>query len=231
VSDTGTITVSIGGHSPEKISVRGTGIPPATVIAFSPAMLNFGNVTMNKSSDLILTLSNLGVLDLSISSIFNSNPSFSIASGAPFTIPPNQTKTIVVRFMPSFLGNQSDTLKIFSNDATNSPARIPMTGSGVTATGVNDRVNILPERYQLAQNSPNPFNPTTTIRFETPTAGHVKVAVYNLRGEMVRTLINGEVAAGYHHITFDASGLASGIYFYRLEAGSFTAMRKMLLGK
>jgi hypothetical protein len=241
MSDTGTITVAANGFPPERISLRGTGIPPAAVIAFSPVALNFGNVALNKTSELILTLSNPGVLDLSISSIFNNNPSFSITSGAPFTIQPNETRAIAVHFTPPFLGNQSDTLKIFSNDATNNPIRIPMTGSGVTATNVNDRAGLIPMVYQLGQNFPNPVsppergfagNPSTTIRFETPKDGKARLAIYNLRGELVRTLVDGEMAAGYHQAAFDASGLASGIYFYRLEAGgAFTATRKMVLGK
>jgi len=108
--------------------------------------------------------------------------------------------------------------------------------SATTDTERNDesevnRSETLPSTFHLAQNFPNPFNPTTTIRFETPAASHVKLVIYNLAGELVRTLVDGEIAAGFHHITFDAKGLASGIYFYRLEAGSFTAFRKMILGK
>jgi hypothetical protein len=98
-------------------------------------------------------------------------------------------------------------------------------------TEINANI-ILPTTFNLAQNFPNPFNPTTTIRFETPAASHVKLAVYNLAGELVRTLVDGEIAAGYHQVNFDASGLASGIYFYRLEAGSnFNVTRKLMVQK
>jgi uncharacterized delta-60 repeat protein len=89
----------------------------------------------------------------------------------------------------------------------------------------------LPANFSLTQNFPNPFNPTTTIGFEMPTAEKARLTIYNLRGELVRTLVDGEIPAGYHHITFDASGLASGIYFYRLEAGVFAVTRKMVVGK
>lgn len=97
-------------------------------------------------------------------------------------------------------------------------------------TEVNTNIT-LPTTFDLAQNFPNPFNPTTTIRFEIPIASHVKLVIYNLAGELVRTLVDSEIVAGYHDVKFDASGLASGIYFSRLEAGAFTATRKMLLGK
>jgi hypothetical protein len=65
-----------------------------------------------------------------------------------------------------------------------------------------------------------------------PIAGHAKLTIYNLTGELVRTIVDSEMAAGYHHASIDASGLASGIYFYRLEAGGvFTATRKMVVQK
>ncbi len=90
---------------------------------------------------------------------------------------------------------------------------------------------VSPASFHLAQNFPNPFNPTTNIRFSTPSAGRVKLTVYNLHGKEVRTLINGEVPAGAHLATFDGSDLASGIYFCRLEAGELVATQKMVLTK
>jgi hypothetical protein len=90
----------------------------------------------------------------------------------------------------------------------------------------------LPTAFSLAQNFPNPFNPATMIRFDMPTAGRAKLTIYNLAGELVRTLVDGEMAAGYHQVAFDGSYLASGIYFYRLEAGgAFIATQKMVLQK
>jgi uncharacterized delta-60 repeat protein len=96
----------------------------------------------------------------------------------------------------------------------------------------------LPATFDLAQNFPNPFstrgtfgNPSTAIHFAMPTAGRVRLAIYNLRGELVRTVVDGERAAGYHRVTFNARGLASGTYFYRLESGDFVSTRKMILQK
>jgi uncharacterized delta-60 repeat protein len=89
----------------------------------------------------------------------------------------------------------------------------------------------LPTAFDLAQNFPNPFNPSTAIHFAMPIAGRARLAVYNLRGELVRTLVDGEMAAGYHRFTFNARGLASGTYFYRLESGDFISTRKMILQK
>jgi hypothetical protein len=79
------------------------------------------------------------------------------------------------------------------------------------------------------QNYPNPFNPTTTIRYGLPARAFVTLTVFNTLGQEVATLVRQAEEAGYHEIRFDGSWLASGTYFYRLEAGSFIQTRKMLL--
>lgn len=104
----------------------------------------------------------------------------------------------------------------------------PITVSG--GTGVISEQN-LPRRFELSQNYPNPFNPTTTISFQIPKAEQVKLSVFDLLGNEVATLVNGKVSAGTHQVVFDGSNLGSGIYYYRLTAGDFTATRKLLLLK
>jgi len=89
----------------------------------------------------------------------------------------------------------------------------------------------IPREYSLNQNFPNPFNPSTTISFDVPNAGHVKLAVYDLNGREVATLVNRNLDANSYTVSFDASALTSGTYFYRIEAASFTAVRKMLFLK
>ncbi|MCG3155713.1 MAG: hypothetical protein DKINENOH_02321 [bacterium] len=97
------------------------------------------------------------------------------------------------------------------------------------AVEVNDPAAVLPAAYRLAQNFPNPFNPTTTIQFDLPRPGRVQLAIYDVNGTCVRLLQEGNLPAGAHAVTFEPRGLASGIYFYRLEAGGFRATRKLLL--
>ena len=89
----------------------------------------------------------------------------------------------------------------------------------------------IPKSYMLSQNFPNPFNPTTTIKYALPENEKVTIVIYDLLGREVAELVNGEVAAGYHEVEFNANNLASGIYFYRLSVGSFTQVNKMLLMK
>jgi hypothetical protein len=89
----------------------------------------------------------------------------------------------------------------------------------------------VPTSYSLEQNYPNPFNPSTTIEYSLPRNGFVKLKVFNVLGKEVTTLINGQVEAGNHKVNFDATNLNSGVYFYRLESGSFIDTKKMILLK
>ncbi len=86
-----------------------------------------------------------------------------------------------------------------------------------------------PLTFVLEQNYPNPFNPSTLIKYSVPENGFVKLSVYNLVGEEVNLLVSGQVDAGFYEIEFDATSLSSGIYFYRLQAGSFVETKKMVL--
>lgn len=87
------------------------------------------------------------------------------------------------------------------------------------------------KQFVLEQNYPNPFNPTTTIRFSLPVSAEVTINVFNLLGEKVAELVNNNLNAGYHEISFDGSKLTSGIYFYQLRAGEFKATKKFIIAK
>jgi photosystem II stability/assembly factor-like uncharacterized protein len=96
-------------------------------------------------------------------------------------------------------------------------------------TGVNESHGEIPTTFALRQNYPNPFNPSTTITFELPKASPVTLSVYDLLGREVTVLVNERRNAGVHEVKFDASGLASGVYFYRMQAGSYVDTKKLLL--
>ena len=87
----------------------------------------------------------------------------------------------------------------------------------LAAVGQSD----LPKEYALYQNYPNPFNPTTTIRYDLPKESHVVLKVYSVLGQQIATLIDADQRAGRYSRVLDGSRLASGIYFYRVQAGSF----------
>ena len=88
-----------------------------------------------------------------------------------------------------------------------------------------------PVAFSLSQNTPNPFNPTTTIEFTAPSDCRVMLKVYNASGQQVATLADGFHRAGLHAVTWDAAGMPSGLYFYTLRAGGSAVTKKMLLLK
>ena len=96
--------------------------------------------------------------------------------------------------------------------------------------GVDDEGN-LPKEFSLSQNFPNPFNPTTTIKYDLPKAVQVRLVVYNLRGQEVAVLVDDEQMAGYRSIKWNAPNVASGMYIYKITAGDFVQTRKMVLLK
>jgi hypothetical protein len=110
---------------------------------------------------------------------------------------------------------------------------ISLMATATTGVEANDA---MPAKYALSQNYPNPFNPVTTLDFSLQARGEVEMAVYDLVGHKVRTLVNAAMSSGVHSVTWDGrndSGdlLSSGIYFYRLTAGSNTITKKMLFLK
>ena len=98
-------------------------------------------------------------------------------------------------------------------------------------TGIENQKGSIPFSFSLQQNYPNPFNPTTIIKYDLPKEGFVTLKVYDMLGREVATLVNKEQSAGRYVATFDASGLASGIYFYRISAGKFVQTKKLILMK
>jgi len=94
---------------------------------------------------------------------------------------------------------------------------------------VNEFAHMVPKSFDLSQNYPNPFNPSTTIRYSLPQQTHVTLTVFNTLGQQVSTQVNENEDVGYHDVRFDASGLASGVYFYRLQAGSFVKTMKCVI--
>ena len=125
----------------------------------------------------------------------------------------------------SFSSDTGDVVENFTHNTNFTDIQWP------SATGVSEEEGLTPGKYILEQNFPNPFNPSTTINFSIPQKNFVSLRVFNIIGEEVSTLINEEKDAGSYHIKFNALNIPSGIYFYKITAGSFSATRKMILIK
>jgi ABC-type dipeptide/oligopeptide/nickel transport system permease subunit len=97
-------------------------------------------------------------------------------------------------------------------------------------------MNVIPAHTELLANYPNPFNPETVIRFTVEFPTDVSIDIYNVKGQRVHTILDGHVGAGYHQVVWDGTDdlgrdVSSGIYFYRMNAGEYSSIRKMLLMK
>jgi len=101
--------------------------------------------------------------------------------------------------------------------------------SGIS--GIGEEADFVISDFVLYQNYPNPFNPATKISWQTSTGAHQTIRIYDAIGNEILTLIDEYVPAGNHEVTFDATGLSTGIYFYRLKAGDKTQSKKMILLK
>ncbi len=139
----------------------------------------------------------------------NGNGTYSATITAPLTIGVDTIRARVV------FG--SDTVRIFWKRVVRY----------VSATSVDGSSALIPNELVLLQNYPNPFNPSTVIRYGVPRDGHVTLSVIDVLGRTVRTLVVEFVEAGYHQINFDVTGIPSGVYFYRLEAGDATPGEKL----
>ncbi len=131
-----------------------------------------------------------------------------------------------------YLKGKLDDIRIYNRVLNAAEINSLYKEGGWTPTDVEEHtVDGIPHDFQLSQNYPNPFNPTTTIRFSIAHRGRVSLKIFDILGREVATLVNGELEAGLHQATFDASKLTSGVYLYRINTGSNTETKKLVLLK
>jgi len=150
-----------------------------------------------------------------------------------FFVPGSGSRDIQIRFNPQTL--RPDTYRVdlrISSTVLDTILVLPVSLARLRSVSASEPVSdVAPRQYALRQNYPNPFNPATTIRYDLPNAGLTRLTVYNLLGEQVAVLVNEKQLAGSYQIRFNASDLPSGMYFYRLESGTFVHTAKMVLMK
>ncbi|MBK8663190.1 MAG: T9SS type A sorting domain-containing protein [Ignavibacteriales bacterium] len=135
---------------------------------------------------------------------------------------------IVVNWMGELLDSLNSTFGDRIKYKTLSEAAKAFRDAGTSIADGSENFNM---QLKLKQNFPNPFNPSTIISFQTPKEGSALLKVYDMLGNEIVTLLNGPVSSGEHSVRFDANGMASGVYFYRLTINGSTLSGKMLLGK
>jgi M6 family metalloprotease-like protein len=207
------------------------------VMTVTPGSVTFGPLNDSITSrDTVLLISNKGLAGDSIRITIDSGnvaPSAAIRMRpTEYFLPGEATRACTVSVSPKVLQKGITYAARVIIDGTPGPGQkhfeIPIQFEVVTAVDVSTE---MPRRFTLAQNYPNPFNPSTTIRYELPHASPVSLKVFNSLGQEVATLVNEAKPAGVFSVQFDAGSLASGLYFYRLQAGNFVETRKMLVVK
>ena len=194
-------------------------------------MLDFGEVTINNSLTKSVVIQSNSDKEVTLTGVFNTLKEFTISNTFPITIPSFGETIIEVVFSPLKAGEISDTLNVRSDsDSSIINSQIFVNGIGTIVSDTGEETKII-SIYSIDQNYPNPFNPSTKIKFSIPQSEHVVINVFNIQGELIESLVDRIMEAGNYQIKFDGSGLASGMYIYRIQAGTFMETNKMTLMK
>jgi hypothetical protein len=205
-------------------------LEPEPYITVWPTSIDFGAVWIGSDATSDFTVTNGGSADLEVTDISSTEPAFAVNMSS-FTLSPGSEQEVEVTFTPADTVAFDGMIEITHN-ASGSPYCLMVTGEGVEPVGVDDgRSNTVPSEIVLYQNYPNPFKSMTEVRYHLPRAGSVLLQVSNLLGEVQVTLVNEEKPEGTYEVEFDAATLASGVYSYKLRAGSFVETKKMVLMK
>ena len=222
-------TLSYGAGLHDAYLIR---LAPATMPLFSvtPDSLWFGSAAVGDTLVDSVMVQNVGTAELIITSVASSNPYFSILPASAI-IAPDSAVPFEVEFSAAVPGMQDGVL-LFQHNGQSSPDSIFVQADVITGIVADDAA--IPRAVVLEPNYPNPFNPSTTIRYQLPRSANVRLVIYNLAGQAVRTLLNAPVAAGAHSQVWDGRDdrgqtVSSGVYIYRLTAGHVTQSRKMIL--
>lgn len=198
-------------------------------ISLSTDALDFDTVTVGETSELPLTIYNVGDATLVVYDISNSNACFTHDfSISDSLIAPGDSLIVTVTFAPLEQLLYEDTLRIDNNDEM---AEVLLSGVGeILGVSLGNTSNI-PETFSLKHPYPNPFNAVTCLSYDVPVSGMVRVEVYDVLGKKVATLVDGNVNAGSFQVRWDARAMPSGIYFVSMAAGEFWQIRKLVLLK
>ena len=224
-SDSGTIVAPV--------SVTGSSLAPSILLSHS--FMGFGTVTTDTSKVRPMYLSSPSVNGVQIDSIYTKTAAFQFSppQSFPFGLELGDTVFLSITFAPQGVGIASDTLFIANSSAVN-PVKVSLSGNGVI-----NSVEKLPgtvDHFALFQNYPNPFNPVTAISYQIPAkagtvVSYVRLSVVDMLGREVAVLVNEEQEAGRYSVTWEASSVPSGVYFYTLTTPHYRASRKMVLVK
>jgi predicted extracellular nuclease len=179
----------------------------------------------------ILAANGFTVIVVDTATFVGDTSGFGLSSGGETVWLENAAGLLIDTVAIPALGNDTSYARI--PDGSNVMAKkTPVTKGTTNGTGTSVKSDhSVATGYALDQNYPNPFNPSTTISYQLSAVSHVTLTVYDVLGKQVASLVNQQQGAGSYHATFNASALSSGMYFYRLNAGNYSEMKKMVLIK
>jgi len=200
----------------------------AAHILLQPVLLNFGTVTLGHGQMRTVIIRNSGDASLIVTDV--AVPAhYSAAFSGPLTVLAGHWSPVQVTFTPDTARVYTDTIFVTSN-AAEGVVSLPMTGLGTTL-GVSKSAEALPAQFALAQNFPNPFNPSTVLGFDVPRSTHVTITVYDLLGRAIGTPVNGILEPGHHSLTWSCPACGSGIYLFVMSADGSRYVQKAMLMK
>lgn len=196
--------------------------------------IDFGTVNVGDSLENTFTVYNPHDTIVTINGFYCNDSSFQCITTLPIILSANDSAKIKIKYKPLVNGSSLAAFNIRDFSIYNGTQQmiakqIYLKGSTGNVSLV--RNNIMPAKFELEQNYPNPFNPSTTIRYSIPKASFVSLKIFDILGDDVADLINKEMPAGNYSVNYNARNLSSGVYFYRIQAGSFIETRKLVLMK
>jgi hypothetical protein len=205
-----------------------SGNTPTSSISITPSNIAFGTVKKDSTKQLLFSITNSSISVLQIDSLWTNTKYFNVTHMLAIGFfRRGDTAKVTIRFTPDSTRSFTDTMFIANNSPV-VPFKVPLSGNG-TLTSVENKQMEIPTVFSLAQNYPNPFNPSTTISFSLPSKSFVSLKIFDLIGREVSTVVSEELSAGRYAKQWIANGMPSGVYFYRLQAGSFTETKKLVL--
>lgn len=190
-------------------------------------IVNFGRVAVNTDGEKLIRIYSYGNIPLQINNIFleNNDSSFFLNSDSSFSIAAGDSLDIPLVFRPQAGGLKKDTLIIESNDPEHPDEKIILIGRGFAKNSATDKGQ--PEEFKLAKNYPNPFNSSTTFKYQIAETRQVSIIIYNINGQKIKTVEKRSRKPGYYTITWNGANnygepVSSGLYLARMQAGNFS---------